>query len=48
MKAEIEKAWTDLYQSTAEPRLSLLGEISLAVGAGLIAGVVFGLIFVLN
>jgi hypothetical protein len=48
MKPEIEKAWVDLFNSSAEPRWSLVGQICAAMGAGVIAGLCFGLIFILK
>jgi hypothetical protein len=48
MKLEVEKAWDDLFQATAEPRWSLIREICAAMIVGLSAGVIFGLIFCLK
>jgi len=48
MKAEVEKAWSDLFESTAEPRWSLVREIGAAMMVGVFVGVAFGLIFCLR
>lgn len=48
MTKHIEKAWTDLFNSSIEPRRSLARDICVAMLAGLGAGLAAGLFFFLN